>query len=122
MIQSIGLRAIRFETSIGCLPTEFEKKTPLECDVLLTIEREFTNFDSYDTLDHTFDYRLIETILLEVARTRHFNMMESLGHLFLQTIIIRFPFIRKGTITLRKPGALASGAIPEVTMVWPDGR
>ncbi len=120
MLRSIRLSSILLDTYIGCLPSERTRTNRLECEVLLTLDQPFSTTDDEDRLEGTVDYRVIEEVLREVAASRHFNMMESLGETFLVALAAREPMIRRASITLRKPGAMPSGAVPEVTMVWPD--
>lgn len=120
MLKSLSLKNISFYTFIGCLESEKDRRNLVECDVTLRVDLPFSSSTSDDDLENTLDYRVIEETLLSIAAGRHFNMMESLGEAFLADMVHRWPQVRKAEIVLRKPQALPSGAVPEVTMVYPD--
>jgi dihydroneopterin aldolase len=115
---TLGFRELSVDCSIGVLPHELaaEQKILISLEVDIEIEGRLQS----DRLEETVDYAALMKRCVEVAKKRHFRLMETLAQEILCTLGEEFPLLR-AQITIEKPSALALARASFVRMEheWP---
>lgn len=100
----LGIKKYRLLVSIGVL--EHEKEKEQEVLLTLTVVADITACFDSDSLKDTLDYLDLLAVCQEVARRRHYNLIENLASTILDTLEERFP-LTAAEILLEKPQAIA---------------
>ncbi len=85
---------------------------PFDIDVL--IELDLAAARQTDRLSETLDYAALHHSIVEIVRTKSFDLLERLGQEVL-TLILSDPRVATAEVRIAKPRLLA-GATPSVTL------
>jgi 7,8-dihydroneopterin aldolase/epimerase/oxygenase len=96
-----------------------ERSTPQECQADLTIWGDFKAAASLDSLDHSIDYSKVLSTMQRTASRREFNLLETLAHEIIRSILREFP-VSRVRIKLRKRPLSLIGDIDFVEVEMED--
>jgi 7,8-dihydroneopterin aldolase/epimerase/oxygenase len=101
----IFIQNLQLLASIGVFEWEKQLLQKLQLDVeLLTDIRPAA---ASERLDQTLDYAAISQRLMQLAQSRHHDLIETLAESMAQCLLTEFN-TPQVTLTLRKPGAVAA--------------
>ena len=97
----ITLSGIRLRPRIGVTPGE--RRLPQSCQADLTVWGDFEAAATTDSLDRAIDYSRILSVVLETARAREYNLLETLAYRIAKDVLKALPAQRVGV--RHKPAA-----------------
>ncbi|MBU1220830.1 dihydroneopterin aldolase [Myxococcota bacterium] len=112
MIFTTGARYLETQGHVGCLPDEKQKKTRLIFNITLTLDLDCDGSLVKDTLENTFDYRVIKTVVDETLASRHFAVIESLAAIIAEKLLNSDDRILKVRVNIEKPDAVSGAFRP----------
>jgi dihydroneopterin aldolase len=113
-MDKILLEGFRLFASIGVLPREklAPQAVALRIELFLPLEKAGQS----DNLADTVDYSALRERILEVAASRHFNLLEHLAESLAAMVLAEFP-VEEVCLLAEKPGAM-----PEIARVGVEIR
>ena len=114
----IRLERLALEASIGIYPHELAARQTLLVDLTLCIDGAASGRS--DDIRHTVDYDEVVACLEALIAARHFNLLEHLSQVMLDTLGERFA-IRRLEVSIAKPAAVPGARRVSVSRmaVWP---
>lgn len=114
----IRLEGLALEASIGIYPHELAARQTLLVDLTLCIDG--TASGRSDDIRHTVDYDEVVVCLEALIAARHYNLLEHLSQVMLDTLGQRFA-IRRLEVTIAKPAAVPGARRVSVSRAaqWP---
>jgi dihydroneopterin aldolase len=105
----IKIRDFRIENvSIGVNPAEKLQRQPIIID--FSVRLNVAQAVAEDSIQHTVDYTMLCEHVSTLARSQHFELVETLGEILAQSLLRHFP-INKVSIEVHKPRALQYGIV-----------
>lgn len=99
----IGFENLRISCIIGVYAEERQKEQPIFVD--LKIKLDLSKSIQTDSIQDTIDYVNLSKICLDLAKTHHFNLIETYARNVLTVIFQTYP-VQWAWIKVRKPNAL----------------
>jgi dihydroneopterin aldolase len=87
-LSSLGIKKCSLFVSLGILP--HEKIREQQVLLTLTVEADVTACFASDALEDTLDYLELLAVCQQVAKRRHYNLIENLASCILDAIAERF--------------------------------
>ncbi|WP_114418122.1 dihydroneopterin aldolase [Marinospirillum perlucidum] len=116
MHDKIFIRGLSFLASIGVFDWEKQQLQKLELDLELATDIRAAAQD--EDLNKTLDYASISERLMQLAQSQHHDLLETLAEKMTQMLLSEFN-TSSVTLTLAKPGAVASAQSVGVTLIRP---
>lgn len=101
----ITVAGIKLQLHIGVTPEE--RRPPQPCQADVTLWGDFEAAASTDALDKALDYSAVLNLVLEVAHSREYNLVETLAYEIARGILRSFPAHKVGVKVRKRPAALA---------------
>lgn len=76
-LQTLLLKGLRFEASLGILEHERARAQPIQVDAELNLGKQ-PLMPHDDDIDHVLDYRQVRQIIIEECTAKHVNLLETL--------------------------------------------
>ncbi|MFD0897048.1 dihydroneopterin aldolase [Loigolactobacillus binensis] len=108
----IKINNIQVYTYNGVLPEENRLGQRLEIDVALTVPIE--TLGTQDKLSQTVSYAEVYTTITEIAKTRQYQLIESLANQISQTILAQYHLVEKVQLRVRKYSVPIAGIFDNV--------
>lgn len=100
MSDVIELRGLRCSAVVGVLEHERLAPQPLAFD--LDLERPFERAAAYDDLGETTNYAAVLALVVEVAQSGHFMLLETLAHKVADAVLALDSEIVNVSVAVRK--------------------
>ncbi len=101
----IFIEKLSFLASIGVF--DWEKTLPQKLVVDVEMLTDISSAAASDDLSSTLDYAAVSQHLIQLAQAQHHDLIETLAEKMAASLLAHFP-THQLTLTLRKPGAVAS--------------
>jgi len=75
--QTLALRGLRFNASLGILESEKSAPQPIQVDAELCLGNQ-PLLPHDDDINHVLDYRKVRQIIIDECTSRHVNLLETL--------------------------------------------
>jgi len=99
----LRIQKIKAFTTIGI--TEEERSQPRPLLVSLIIDYDHDKAVETDSIEHAYDYALIENAIVSELSLRKFQLIESVAMLVCQ-LVLGNPMAREVTVEIEKPGVM----------------
>ncbi len=99
------LRVINLEADVFLGVYDWEKEKSRKVVINLWVDYDAVHAVQTDSLEHAINYETLEQRVLEVAKSRHFNLIESLVE-EVGRAVLAFPQVAEARVEIAKPGAL----------------
>lgn len=109
----ITIRDLRLPVSLGV--HDWEKDTLREVVVNVECIMDGSAAVVSDSIEDTADYTAIESMLLELFASQHWNLIETLARRSADLLCSALPQLQYVEVTIDKPGALRFAASVAVT-------
>jgi len=99
----LRIQKIKAFTTIGI--TEEERSQPRPLLISLIIDYDHAKAVETDSIEHAYDYALIENAIVSELSQRKFQLIETAAELVCQ-LILGFEKAREVTVEIEKPGVM----------------
>ncbi len=100
----VTVSGIKLHPRIGVTPGE--RRLPQMCQADVSLWGDFEAAASTDALDKALDYGKILEMVLEIAHSREYNLLETLAYAIARKVLQSFPAARVGVKVRKRPAAL----------------
>ena len=100
----LTLANIRLMPRIGVTPGE--RRQPQLCQADVTVYGDFNPAASTDELNRAINYSNIYDVVVESARAREFNLLETLAYQIARDVLRSFPAVRVSVRVRKRPASL----------------
>jgi FolB domain-containing protein len=100
----LHIKNLRFAAIIGVHDWEIERLRQFSMDV--TLEYDASKAIAGDDFSHAVDYGKVEQQMLDLARSRHWKLIETLVDAAANQILQSFSPVKEVTIAITKPQAM----------------
>lgn len=98
------IRNLRFPAVIGV--HEWEQKYTRQFVMQVALEYDAAMAAATDEITYAVDYTLLESKLMQLAASRHWQLIETLAEACAAMVLEEFPSVSTVSITVEKPQAL----------------
>jgi dihydroneopterin aldolase/2-amino-4-hydroxy-6-hydroxymethyldihydropteridine diphosphokinase len=100
-MDKITITGLKFYANHGVLKTEKEQGQYFIIDCAFYLDTSLT----YDEIANTVNYGELSCAIVEFSKTNTFNLLETLANKLAEHLLIKYPLIKKLTLTIHKPQA-----------------
>jgi dihydroneopterin aldolase len=104
LIDTVFISDLQIETIIGIHAWEQERPRPLVLDIELGVD--IRPAAASDHIRDAIDYKAVSDAIIDLTRTRQFQLLETLAETIGRLIFERFP-IQTLSLRIGKPGAVS---------------
>ena len=112
----IGIDHLSFYCCIGIEPHEKDKEQKIVIDIKM--KTDFSTSVVSEEIKDTIDYAAISELCITVAKSKNYQLLETLAHDILKSISVNYS-ISWAWIKIHKPAALKNAQACYVELEWP---
>jgi dihydroneopterin aldolase len=110
----IKIEDYRVVCKMGVYP--HEKKEEREILVTVQLKVDFSKCIETDSIHDTLNYALIGTLCESIAKSKHYNLLETYVYELLETVFHQFKEVKKARISVKKPHAIALASFVSIEL------
>ena len=109
----IHLKNLRFMAIIGV--HAWEQATARQFTMQVTLDYDASKAAATDDLAYAVDYAAVEARVVQLAASRHWQLIETLAEAAATCLLAEFPPLTRVTISIEKPQAMLQSDLVSVT-------